>query len=160
MAVGDMFLKIEGTRQGPIKGESKDATHKDEIDILSWSWGMQSHTSIEPGQPAGKTSISELVVTKNADRASTAIMSSLRNNEIIKTATLTVRKAGGGPLEYMKIVLEQARVVSHATTGGSAEGGAEVVETVGLAFKKISVEYTPHDERGNPLGTTSFVTEL
>ena len=41
MAV-DMFLKIAG-----IKGESADgSTHKDEIDVLAWSWGMsQSGTA-------------------------------------------------------------------------------------------------------------------
>ena len=33
MAV-DMFLKIDG-----IPGESTDASHKDEIDIFSYTWG-------------------------------------------------------------------------------------------------------------------------
>jgi type VI secretion system secreted protein Hcp len=155
-----MFLKIEGAKQGLIKGESKDAAHKDEIDIVSWTWGMQSHTSIQPGLPSGRTSITELVVTKQADRASTAIMISLRNNEIIKKATLTVRKAGQNPLEYLKIVLEQARIVSFSTTGGTAEGGPEVKETVGLAFKKISVQYVPQGDDGQPQGATTFETEL
>ncbi len=160
MGLGDMFLKIEGARQGPIKGESKDPSHKDEIDVVSWSWGMQSHASIHSGNPAGKTSISELTVTKRADKASTAIMSSLRNNEVIKKATLTVRKSGTSPLEYLQIVLEDGRIVSHATSGGSADGGSEVNETLGLAFKKISVQYTPQGDDGQPLGSTSFETEL
>ena len=34
MAV-DMFMKIDD-----IKGESVDKTHKDEIDVLAWSWGV------------------------------------------------------------------------------------------------------------------------
>ena len=34
MAV-DMFIKI-----GDLKGESSDKSHKDEIDVLAWSWGM------------------------------------------------------------------------------------------------------------------------
>ena len=34
MAV-DIFLKLD-----PLKGESLDNKHKDEIDILSWGWGM------------------------------------------------------------------------------------------------------------------------
>ena len=34
MASVDYFLKIDG-----IKGESGDSKHKDEIDVLSWSWG-------------------------------------------------------------------------------------------------------------------------
>ena len=39
MALRDMFLKIDGTKQGPIKGESVDARHAGEIDVISWSWG-------------------------------------------------------------------------------------------------------------------------
>ena len=41
MAV-DMFLKLDG-----IKGESLDATHKDEIDVLAWSWGL-SQSGVPP----------------------------------------------------------------------------------------------------------------
>ncbi len=160
MSLGDMFLKIEGAKQGPIKGESKDSTHKDEIDVQTWNWAMQSHTSIQSGLTAGKTSISELVITKRADRASTALMSCLRNNEVIKKATLTVRKAGQSPLEYLKIVLEHARIVSLSTTGGSAEGGPEVTETVGFAFKKISVQYVPQGDDGQAMGSSTFETEL
>ena len=29
----DMFIKI-----GALKGESRDTTHKEEIDVLAWSW--------------------------------------------------------------------------------------------------------------------------
>ena len=40
-AAVDYFLQIEG-----IDGESTDKDHKDEIDVLAWSWGMsQSDTS-------------------------------------------------------------------------------------------------------------------
>ena len=42
MALRDMFLKIDGTKQGPIKGESVDTRHAGEIDVVSWSWGMSS----------------------------------------------------------------------------------------------------------------------
>jgi len=50
MAV-DMFLKLD-----PIKGESADQKHKNEIDVLSWSWGLnqtgsQHHSA---GGGAGK----------------------------------------------------------------------------------------------------------
>ena len=31
----NMFLKIDD-----VKGESRDDKHKDEIDVLAWSWGM------------------------------------------------------------------------------------------------------------------------
>ena len=44
MAV-DMFLDIKGE----IKGESQDKTHKDEIDVLAWSWGMSQSGSFHVG---------------------------------------------------------------------------------------------------------------
>ena len=47
MAV-DMFLKMDG-----IKGESVDDKHKDEIDVLSWSWGMSQSGSAHMGGGAG-----------------------------------------------------------------------------------------------------------
>ena len=40
MAV-DYFLKLDG-----IQGESVDANHKDEIQILSWSWGGSQQSSV------------------------------------------------------------------------------------------------------------------
>ena len=39
-AATDMFLKL-----GDIKGESLDDKHKDEIDVLAWSWGEADSTS-------------------------------------------------------------------------------------------------------------------
>jgi type VI secretion system secreted protein Hcp len=35
LAVSDYFLKIDG-----ISGESKDSKHKDEIELVSFSWGL------------------------------------------------------------------------------------------------------------------------
>ena len=35
----DYFLKLDG-----IPGESVDAKHKGEIDVLSWSWGESQPT--------------------------------------------------------------------------------------------------------------------
>ncbi len=47
------FIKIDG-----IKGESQDAKHKDEIDVLSWSWALEQSAAIPPGGggAAGKVS--------------------------------------------------------------------------------------------------------
>jgi type VI secretion system secreted protein Hcp len=35
-----IFLKIDG-----VPGESQDAKHKDEIDVLAWSWGLNRTVS-------------------------------------------------------------------------------------------------------------------
>jgi len=40
----DIFIKI-----GDIKGESNDDKHKDEIEVMSWSWGMNQQGSMGTG---------------------------------------------------------------------------------------------------------------
>jgi type VI secretion system secreted protein Hcp len=93
-STGDMFLMIKGAKHGLIKGECQDDTHKGEIDVLSWSWGMQARPSLGGGGASGKASINELKVVKRVDSASTALMLALRTNESIQKAVLTLRKAG------------------------------------------------------------------
>ena len=41
----DIFAKI-----GDIKGESLDSKHKDEVEVLSWSWGVSQSGSINAGR--------------------------------------------------------------------------------------------------------------
>jgi type VI secretion system secreted protein Hcp len=155
MAIGDMFLKVETARQGFIKGESNDEKHKAEIDIMSWSWGMTARTAIAGVGATGKATLDELRIVKKVDSASTALMAGLRNNDQIKKATLTVRKAGGDPLEYLKITLQDARI-THVGLDSQEE---EVVERVSFAFQKITVDYVPQGAQGIGGGGMSFDAE-
>ena len=51
----EMFLKLSG-----IDGESIDAKHKGEIDVLAWSWGLSEEgVPATGGAGAGKVKISE-----------------------------------------------------------------------------------------------------
>lgn len=154
----DIFLKVQGQKAGNINGESEDSSHKDEIDVVSWSWGMVSPMDLATGQATGKYSAQTLNVTKRVDKATTALMSALTGNETITKALLTVRKAGkkGMPIEYLKITLEQARLVSHKVHTSPSDPAA-LLEDLSLAFQKISIDYTPQGPDGQPRGGTSFV---
>src|SRR5262245_752416 len=160
---GDMFLLVKGAKHGLIKGESQDAQHKDEIEVLSWSWGMQGKASLGGGAATGKAAMHDLKITKRVDSASTALMLALRTNEPITKAVLTLRKAGKSQLEYMKVTIEQGRVMSLTIDGGdtkSAEvGSADVLERVTFSFNKISVEYVPQGKDGLPQGGMKFEDE-
>jgi type VI secretion system secreted protein Hcp len=155
-----MFLSVTGARAGPITGESQDSKHKNEIEVLAWSWGMQGKPSLGGGGASGKATIRELRVTKRVDKASTALMSALRSNEPIKVATLTIRKIGAhGPLEYLTIKIEDGRVMSLEIEAGDASNAPALLERVNFSFNKIIVDYTPQGPDGNPLGGTSFMDE-
>jgi len=160
MAQGDMFLKIESAKQGPIKGESQDQQHKDEIDIISWSWGMAAKTALSGGGASSKATLRELSLVKAVDSASTGLMSAMRNNDLIKKATLVVRKAGGTPHEYFKITIEKGRITALDVDATNFDSTGQVVETLTLAFQRISVEYVPQGADGQPKGGMLFDAEI
>jgi type VI secretion system secreted protein Hcp len=151
-----MFLMVKGAKHGLIKGEAEDKDHKGEIEVLSWSWGMQGKSSLGGGVATGKATMRDLRITKAVDSASTALMQALRTNEQIQKAVLTLRKAGKTPLEYMKITIEQGRVMALDVDAGDTQGSANLVEKVSFSFNKITVEYTPQGKDGQPQGSMLF----
>lgn len=153
---GDMFLSVNGARHGQINGESHDDKHKNEIEVLAWSWGMQGKASLGGGGATGKATIRELRITKWVDKASTALMAAVRTNEAIKEAVLTIRKAGKNPLEYFKIRIEDGRVMSLDIEAVEDAAKPVLIEKVTFSFNKISIEYTPQGPDGHALGSTSF----
>jgi type VI secretion system secreted protein Hcp len=159
MSLLHTFLKIEGARQGPIKGESIEAGHADEIELLGWSWGMDASAAAY-STGAVNTTLREIVLRKRTDRATTALMSALRNNEALKKVTLTGRKVSGdAPLDFLKIVIEKARLTSHHI-GTPVDGAPELVEEFRIAFFKVNVQYTPQGKLGGGVGATTFETEV
>ena len=67
----DIFAKI-----GDIKGESLDDKHKDEIEVLSWSWGVRTRARRRRAAEAapGKATFHDLSFTHNIDKASPVLM--------------------------------------------------------------------------------------
>jgi type VI secretion system secreted protein Hcp len=139
----DIFLKIDD-----IKGESVDDKHKDEIDVLSWSWGMtQSGTShVGGGSGTSRVSVRDITVVKHVDRASPNLMKLCCNGKHFDKADLIVRKAGGKPLEYFKLKLHKGLISSIAT--GEVDQDGRMVETVALNFAAFECEYVPQNAKG------------
>jgi len=140
----DVFLKIEG-----IPGESTDDAHKDEIDVLAWSWQMSatgaSHSG--GGGGAGRAIVRPLIVTKWVDKASPLIFLALLNGSHVPEATLVFRKAGGQPLEYLKIKMYNVQFVNISPDGSS--GADRLTESVALSFSRVCYEYTPQKADGS-----------
>jgi len=139
----DMFIKI-----GDLKGESKDSKHKEEIDVLAWSWGLSNSGSahVGGGAGAGKVNIQDISITKYIDFSSTALQLACANGKHFPEATLTVRKAGEHPLEYLKIKLTEVMITS-VSTGGSG-GEDRLTENVSINFAKVSLEYLKQKDTG------------
>jgi len=156
---GDMFLMVKGAKHGLIKGESQDDQHKGEIEVLSWSWGMQGKPTLGGGAATGKATINDLKIVKRVDSASTALMLALRTNEPIQKAVLTLRKAGKSQVEYLKVTIENGRVTSLTIDAGDSSGSPDAVEKVSLSFNKIEIEYVPQGKDGLPQGGMTFADQ-
>jgi type VI secretion system secreted protein Hcp len=150
MAV-DCFLKIDD-----IKGESEDDAHASEIDVLSWSWGATQAATFQTGTGGGaaKVTVEDLSVTKYIDRASPPLMGLCFSGKPITSAVLTQRKAGGSPVEYIKITMENC-VVSSVRTNNDPHS-ERLTETITLNFARVKFDYTPQTEKGLPDAVVKF----
>lgn len=103
----DIFLNIAG-----IKGESQDATHRNEIEVLSWRWSIQQQSNMHLGRggSVGRCTVDDLVFEHYVDRASPNLMWHCLKGKHIDRAVLVMRKAGGSPLEYLKMTMEQVMI--------------------------------------------------
>src|SRR5215475_1142303 len=112
----DIFAKI-----GDIKGESVDAKHKDEIEVLSFSWGVTNSGSIVPGGGggAGKATFQDLTIVHNIDKASPLLLKACATGTHLKEATITHRKAGKGQQEFLIVKLNDI-IITGVTHGGAA----------------------------------------
>jgi type VI secretion system secreted protein Hcp len=141
-AVEDYFLKIDG-----ISGESLDDKHKNEIELVSFSWGTSRDTGHEgagAGAGAGRARFQDFHFTMRVNKASPQLFLATVSGKHIKEASLSVRRASKAQLEYLKIKLTDVLVTSFEEAGG----GDVPEEMVGLAFGRIELEYKPQQATG------------
>jgi type VI secretion system secreted protein Hcp len=139
----DIFAKL-----GDIKGESLDDKHKDEIELLSWSWGV-TNAKAQPtgsGGAKGKATFHDLSFTHKIDRASPLLLKGCATGQHLKEATITRRKAGKGQQEFLVIKMNDVVITSVAEDD---DGGSGLVEAVTLAFAKVDLEYRPQKQDGS-----------
>lgn len=139
MAV-DMFLKVDG-----VDGESTDDKHKAEIEVLSYSWGVnqqKSGSASSAGNLAsGRASFQDFSVVKAIDKASPKLMLACADGTHIKTIRLEICRAAGDKQPYMEYKFTDV-IVTSFRPGGSGHGEALPLEEVSFAYGKAEWKYT------------------
>lgn len=133
------YLKI-----GDIKGESTDAAHGGEIEILSWSWGETSEArSAEPattasGLPTGKRQHKPLVITKPVDKSSPKLAEAIAKGRVFPQTVVSVpdKERGKGYLTY---TLKNVVITSYSTSG---DADSVPTETLSLNYEEIKTTRT------------------
>ncbi len=144
MAQADFFLKIDG-----VDGESQDDKHKNEILISSFSFGATNAGSggVGTGSGSGKVNVQDMHITKVVDKSSPNLFAACCTGKHFPLATITCRKAGEKPHEYLVYKLTEAFVSSINTTGH--EGGGIAQESLSLNFTKVEMIYTLQNADGS-----------
>ena len=139
----DIFAKI-----GDIKGESLDSKHKDEIEVLSFSWGVTNAGSMASGGGGGtgKATFHDLSFVHKVDKASPVLFQSCATGVHLKEATITHRKAGKGQQEYLIVKMNDV-LITGVVHGGAS--GSPASESVSLVFAKVDLEYKPQKADGS-----------
>ncbi len=147
----DIFLKING-----IDGESQDSSHKNEIEVLAWDWSIEQQSTMHAGSGggAGKATVSDLSFEHFIDRASPNLMKYCLTGKHINEAVLVVRKAGGNPLEYLKLTMTDV-IVTKVSPKGSVDDEVRMREKVALSFSKVKQEYVVQNAQGGSGGAVT-----
>ncbi|EXU76672.1 type VI secretion system tube protein Hcp [Erwinia papayae] len=148
----DIFIRIEG-----ITGESQDATHRGEIEVLRWDWSVFQKNNMHSGSGggAGKAKVNDLYFNHFIDNSSTTLLQYCLSGKHIPEATLTVRKAGdSSPVDFFKITLRELIITRVFPVGYRYM--PMPVEKVGLAFSKVKMEYLPQSAEGGKMGVVAM----
>lgn len=146
----DVFIKIEG-----ITGESLDATHKGDIEVLSWDWSVGQTANMHSGSGggAGKCIVGDLRFEHYFDKASPNLLQYCLTGKHIPEAVLIMRKAGGSPLEYLRILLQEIIITGVESVGYHTMPSAR--EEVTLSFSRVKVDYVLQNAEGKSAGAIS-----
>jgi len=148
VAVVDYFLKIDG-----IQGESGDQTHKNEIQLESWSFGESQGGTMAfgGGGGAGKVQMQDFHFVMKSNKASPKLFLACAQGEHIKNAILTCRKAGKEQQEFLKWTFTDL-LVSSFQTSGSGSGDVLPMDQISFNFTKVESEYKEQKADGTLMG--------
>lgn len=150
----DAFLRVE-----TIPGESVDAVHPNEIEVLSYSLGVSNTVAFTSGgMQTGKATFKDFTVTKYLDKATPKLMLAAAAGQHLKQVVLTVRRSGSiKPFEYLKIILTDV-IVTGVHDGGDRNSRA--TETVSFTYARIVVDYFSQKPDGSADAAVHFGWDL
>jgi type VI secretion system secreted protein Hcp len=146
----DTHIKFDG-----VEGESTHKDHKGEIEVLSWSWGLEAPAPAGTRAASGKAKPAEFRFVHNYDKASPLLARAGAGGRAFKEVQLTARKSGEGQKDFLKVTMKEVFVTSLELAGSEP-----LTESVALTPRFISYDYAPVDPRGGLGKTVSFSWNL
>lgn len=138
---GAVFLKLTD-----ITGDTTDDAHPDEIEVLSWSWGLlRAGTQDVTGRTTGGHVSGEVfTIEKYMDSSSPVLLKHVCDGQGIAEGILTVQTSGGADekVEALVITMEDVTLTTFMPSGMGEAGQNIPTETVGMTCKRFNYSYT------------------
>ena len=139
----EIYVAVEGTKQGKFKGESTAKQFKDQSRVLKFSYSVVSPRDVFTGQASGKRQHKPIVITRAPGAASPQFFTALVTNEVLTVVIQFLRgnvATGVGNEVQQIITLTNARISDFLQYVGD---DGRWLEDVAFAFQKIEIENRP-----------------
>ena len=153
MAV-DFFLEIVTKKGGKIKSDTLSQACPEQIQVSKFAIGLISPTDFDGGA-SGRVQLEHAEFEFPTSTASTPLFQTLCTNDVIKTATLTCRKAGaqGKEATYLQWRFNDARLVSFKMTGEREV----TVDSIKIAYSGVEISYRQQKADGS-MSTNALIS--
>lgn len=139
-------LLIEG-----IPGESKDVGHDNELDILSYSFGLSNPSSpLGGGLGTGKATPGDFSFVIMRGKSHPKLIEALNKGTHIPTMTLKCSKTTGAdnPEVYETFTFSDVMVNGYSVSSG---GDGNAMENITTSFAELKIEYKEQKTDGGTL---------
>jgi len=144
LSATDFFMTAEGIKQGKFHGDSKVKGSEDQINVVGFTYEVDSPRNITTGQASGKRQHKPIVITKDWGASSPQFLNALVTGEKLPQVILemvTVDASGKKKLTY-KITLKNAQVTGVQQVVTSSANGLLPTDMITLIYQSIEEEDT------------------
>jgi len=129
-----IYMKIEG-----ITGPVKSGDYRGWFELQSAQFGVSRHVTNSTGQGANREAahpaITEIVVTRELDEASTLLVQEALWGDGKKVTIDFVREAGSA---YLEFEMENTLISNYSVSGHGGVANSKPLETLSLNFTEIT----------------------
>ena len=153
-----IFLKPDG-----IKGASTSSHGKDDIEVLSYSFGVSmpvTHSVAEGQRTHGQANVQDISISKYVDQTTPIFLQHCCKGTLIKTMQIRhLRADTAGTAAVMLITIDMNDVL---VTSVSVSGSDQSMENLTFNFSKIQWTYHKQDktaaDKGNVVASYDIAT--
>ena len=141
---GRFFLDLP-----PIRGDSTDNRHRDQIEVLDWSVGVDSSVGSGSGRRAGKSQPRPFTAVARSSIASPPLLAAAAQGRTFPEARFYgVSQSADERHDYLLITLTNVQVTSYALAPDDTD--ATPTDVFELVYERLQLSWTPQDASGRP----------